>query len=134
MSNDATLAADAFKRFAAQFGGIFKGFELLGEIGSAETVLADAQQRLKAAQEQIAVLKQEAAEAERELEAKQELLERLNSALARVSDGELQLQSLQGKIVNAQIRAAAAESDARNKQRELDKINAALAKLHTASK
>jgi hypothetical protein len=48
MSNDYIQAAEAFKRFRAMYGAMFKGFELLGELGSVEAAIADAQQRLKA--------------------------------------------------------------------------------------
>jgi chromosome segregation ATPase len=79
--NDYLLAADSFKRFAAQYGAMLKGFELLGSLGSLEEAIAQAQQQLKTLQEQVAALKQEAEVAERDSAAKREALTKLHAAI-----------------------------------------------------
>jgi septal ring factor EnvC (AmiA/AmiB activator) len=85
MSNDYIQAAEAFKRFRVMYGAMFRGFELLGELGSVEAAIADAQQRLKALQEQIAVAQQEADAAERDRAAKHAALTEVHAAIKKLA-------------------------------------------------
>ena len=135
--NEKLAAAEAAKRFAAQWSGLMKGFELLGNIGSLEQAQTDAQRRLEQLIEKELAARQKLEDAVRTHSTADDLHEKaqkdITALLAEAGNTADEIRKQANKVLDnareeAQRIVAKAQADGKEKARlEMERVKDVLA-------